>query len=62
MIKKTSKAIKIIQINSTQLSEYAKIPISFNVRSEFNINLAENNLDDTRLKEIKVKSYLKNYD
>jgi GNAT superfamily N-acetyltransferase len=55
--------IKIQEIKADRLSEYAKIPISFEVKSIFQVDLINNGLDGIRLHEEKVVvPYVKNYD
>jgi len=55
--------IKIQEIKAERLSEYAKIPISFEVKSIFQVDLINNGLDGIRLHEEKVVTfYVKDYD
>jgi GNAT superfamily N-acetyltransferase len=55
--------IKIQEIKADRLSEYAKIPIAFEVRSVFQVDLINNGLDGIKLHEEKVVTfYVKNYD
>jgi GNAT superfamily N-acetyltransferase len=55
--------IKIQEIKADRLSEYAKIPISFEVKSIFQVDLINNGLDGIRLHEEKVVTfYMKDYD
>ena len=55
--------VKIQEIKADRLSEYAKIPISFEVRSVFQVDLINNGLDGMRFHEEKVVTiYVKDYD
>ena len=55
--------IKIQEIKAERLSEYAKIPISFEVKSIFQVDLINNGLDGMRLHEERVVTfYVKDYD
>jgi GNAT superfamily N-acetyltransferase len=55
--------VKIQEIKADRLSEYAKIPIVFEVRSVFQVDLINNGLDGIKLHEEKVVTiYVKDYD
>lgn len=55
--------INIQEIKADKLSEYAKIPIYFEVKSIFQVDLINNGLDGIQLHEEKVVvPYVKNYD
>ena len=55
--------VEIIEIKSDRLAEYGKIPISFEVKSIFQIELIENGLGGMRFREEKtVVNYVKDYD
>lgn len=56
-------AVKIIEVGEDILSQYAEIPIAFEVESAFRIDLINGGLDGIRLQEEKVvPSYIKDYD
>ena len=54
--------MKIIEIPSSRLDEYARIPIFFQVKSIFEILLINNGLGGIKLKERNVATYEKDYD
>lgn len=54
--------VKIIEENTESLSEYEKVPISFQVESRFRVELAKNGLGGITLVEETVEPYVKDYD
>jgi GNAT superfamily N-acetyltransferase len=54
--------MEIISITPAQLGTYASIPISFEVRSIFEIQLPQGGLGGIQLYEQPVDRYIKNYD
>lgn len=52
----------ILAIGPDRLSDYARIPISFEVRTVFDVVLPQNGLGGIRLHERPVSPYLKDYD
>ncbi|SRR5581483_8727881 len=54
--------IAIVEIGPEGLSEYAQIPIRFEVRSIFDVELIDGGLSGIQLHERKIQPYLKDYD
>ena len=55
--------IEIESIGWDQLDEYAKIPISFEVKSIFDVSFQSNGINGIGIRETKIESpYLKDYD
>jgi GNAT superfamily N-acetyltransferase len=52
----------IEEISPDRLVEYARIPIAFEVKSVFNVELVDGGLGGMFLHEISVKPFTKNYD
>ena len=53
---------EILSITPNELSEYAKIPIAFDVRSKFEVQSVDNSLGSAQLREVEVEPYIKDYD
>lgn len=55
-------AIEIIEVGPEYLTEYSHIPIRFEVRSIFEVELVDEGLGGIQLHERQVESYIKDYD
>jgi ribosomal protein S18 acetylase RimI-like enzyme len=53
---------EISPITANKLSEYSKIPMTFEISSKFDVQLIENGLGGIKLSEVEVKPYVKDYD
>ncbi|MCU6713188.1 GNAT family N-acetyltransferase [Paenibacillus sp. J5C_2022] len=51
--------IKILEVNKEELSEYAKIPMVFNVNSKYKLTKLNGGLGGILLNEVTVKEYFK---
>jgi GNAT superfamily N-acetyltransferase len=54
--------INLLPLSSASLSDYAKIPIAFEVRSIYQVRLIDRGLGGIRLGEVAVEPYRKDYD
>jgi GNAT superfamily N-acetyltransferase len=54
--------MEIVAISSAQLADYARVPIAFEVRTIFDLDLPENGLGGIHFHERAVTPYFKDYD